>query len=80
MMNAEKILEGMNGALGALTQGTDVESSIREALRCLERVAEKVEGRLDPITGALDRAAIEIAEALSELDRVSSEVRRTCAR
>jgi len=74
MQHAEKLIEAMNAAQTALTQKGDVEASLRSAQRSLERVAEKAEGKLDPVIAALDRAADEAAEAVGLLERVSAEV------
>ncbi|RAU23166.1 DNA repair protein RecN [Paramagnetospirillum kuznetsovii] len=74
MMHGEKLLEAMNAAQTALTQRGEVEASLRSAQRALERVAERAEGRLDPVIAALERAAIEAAEATSLLERASAEI------
>lgn len=74
MMHGEKLLEAMNAAQGALTHKGEVEASLRAAARHLERVAEKAEGKLDPVIAALDRAAQEAAEAANLLERVSSGI------
>lgn len=74
MMHGEKLLEAMNAAQAALTHKGEVEASLRAAARHLERVAEKAEGRLDPVIAALDRAAQEAAEAANLLERVSAGI------
>ena len=74
LMQGEKLVEAMNGAINALTASGAVEDSLRNASRALERVADKAEGRFDPVIAALERAAIEVAEASSELDRISSDL------
>jgi DNA repair protein RecN (Recombination protein N) len=74
MMHGEKLLEAMNTAQTALTQRGEVEAALRSAQRALERVAERAEGKLDGVIAALDRAAIEAAEATSLLDRASGEI------
>jgi DNA repair protein RecN (Recombination protein N) len=74
MMHGEKLLEGMNAAQQALCQKGDVEASLRAAHRALERVADKAEGRLDPVIAALDRAALEASEAQNLLEKVSSTI------
>ncbi|CDK99721.1 DNA repair protein RecN (Recombination protein N) [Magnetospirillum gryphiswaldense MSR-1 v2] len=74
MQHSEKLIEAMNAAQTALTQKGDVEASLRSAQRILERVAEKAEGKLNPVIAALDRAADEAAEAIGQLERVSSEI------
>ena len=74
MMHGEKLLEAMNAAQTALTGRGEVEASLRTAQRALERVAERAEGKLDGVIAALDRAAIEAAEATGLLERASSEI------
>ncbi|OIR09970.1 DNA repair protein RecN [mine drainage metagenome] len=74
MMHGEKLVEGMNAALQALSGKGEVEAALRAAQRALERVADKAEGRLDPVIAALDRAADETAEARNLLDRVSAGI------
>ncbi|MBI2242242.1 MAG: DNA repair protein RecN [Magnetospirillum gryphiswaldense] len=74
MQHSEKLIEAMNAAQAALSAKGDVEASLQSAQRILERVAEKAEGKLDPVIAALDRAAQEAAEATSLLERVSGEI------
>jgi len=74
MMHGEKLLEAMNAAQTALTGRGEVESALRTAQRALERVAERAEGKLDGVIAALDRAAVEAAEATGLLERASSEI------
>jgi DNA repair protein RecN (Recombination protein N) len=40
----------------------------------LERIADKADGRLDPVIAALDRAAVEAGEARALLDKASSSI------
>jgi DNA repair protein RecN (Recombination protein N) len=74
LMHREKLLDGLNAASQALSQKGEVEASLRTAQRALERVAEKAEGRLDPVIAALNRAAVEAGDARSLLEKVSSDV------
>ena len=74
MQHAEKLIEAMNAAQAAISQRGEVESSLRSAQRALERVADRAEGKLDPVIAALDRAAMEAAEASGLLERVSGEI------
>jgi DNA repair protein RecN (Recombination protein N) len=69
MMAAEKLVEGMNAASEALSMHGDVEDALRAAQRVLERVAERAQGRLDDAIAALDRAALDAAEARTLLDK-----------
>jgi DNA repair protein RecN (Recombination protein N) len=74
MMHGEKLLQAMNAAMTGLTGSGRVESALRSAQRALERVAEHAGGRLGPVIAALDRAAIETAEAAGLLERLSADV------
>jgi len=74
MMHAEKLIEAMNQAAAELATGNGVEGGLRGAARVLERVADKAEGRLDAVLGALDRAAVEAAEAAVLLDKASADM------
>jgi DNA repair protein RecN (Recombination protein N) len=74
MMHGEKLLEAMNAAQAALSGRGEVEASLRTAQRALERVADRAEGKLNGVIAALDRAAIEAAEATGLLERASAEI------
>lgn len=74
MQHGEKLIEGLNAALAALTQRGEVEASLRTAQRALERVSAWSEGKLDPAIAALDRAALETAEASALIERVSADI------
>ncbi len=74
MQHGEKLLEAMNGAFGLLTANGGVEKMLQGALRGLERVADKAEGRLDAVIAGLDRAAVEAAEAVSLLEKASAGI------
>ncbi len=64
----------MNAAMGALTRPGAAESALNEAQRVLDRVADQSGGRLDPVLRALERAAIEVAEAGGLLERISADI------
>jgi DNA repair protein RecN (Recombination protein N) len=74
MMHGEKLLEAMRAAQESLSGRADVEQALRTARRALDRVAEKAEGKLDPVIASLDRAADEAAEAVNLLERASSAI------
>lgn len=74
MMHAEKLIEAMNLAASEMNAGAGVEGALRTAARALERVADKAEGRLDAALDALDRAAVEAAEAAVLLDKASADM------
>ena len=63
LMNAEKITEDLRAAEAFLQGDGGVENALNGALRRLERAAPDAGGQLDDAVSALDRAAIEAAEA-----------------
>ncbi|UCH72867.1 MAG: DNA repair protein RecN [Rhodospirillales bacterium] len=67
LMHAEQLVEALNAASGELTDGCGVEDALQAAQRHLARIAEKAGGAMDNALQALDRAALETAEALREL-------------
>ena len=71
MMNAEKIIESLNYAFGALTQGADVQSALRQAQSAMDRANALVDGKYDQIIAMLDQALIDVNEAVSELEEAS---------
>ncbi|MEE8189224.1 MAG: DNA repair protein RecN [Kiloniellales bacterium] len=84
LMNAGRIVEAMNAALGELSGGDaaagGAEPAIAAARRALERAAPQAGGRLDGALGALDRAALEVEEALGQLHTLSTEIDQNAGR
>ncbi|WP_419798972.1 MAG: DNA repair protein RecN [Terasakiella sp.] len=74
LMHGEKLIDGMNQAHGELTSHKGVEVNLRNALRHLERIAEKAEGRLDSVIETLDKASEYTMLGIQELERASNEV------
>lgn len=74
LMNGEKLLEGLDGAYQALTRDGRVEAALQTARKTLERIADKAEGRVEPILAALDRATDEVADAAGLLEKASADV------
>lgn len=70
LRHGEQIMKAMTEARTAIADNTDIEATLRGALTRISRVAAQAGGRLDTLSQALDRAAIEAGEALRELDRV----------
>ena len=68
LMQAEKIAEGLNEASSLLAGAEGVDNQMRRAQRALERVAPLAAGRLDEALATLDRAADEVAEAVSSVE------------
>ena len=63
LMNAEKLAAGLDEAARALAKDDGPERALARAEAALERVAMRAGGRLDPVLAALERAAVEVAEA-----------------
>ena len=74
LMNAEKILESLNYAYAALTQGHDVQSALRQAQSAIDKANRHVEGRYDEIYNTLDRALIEASDAIEQIETASANV------
>lgn len=71
LMNKEKILEAIQGATHELTRKSDVSQSLRSAGRILEKNASH--GGFESPISALDRAYLEIEEALESLQKLLAE-------
>ena len=74
MMSSEKIIENLNYAYNALTQGKDVSSAVRSAQSGISKANNYVNGKYDEIYSALDRALIEITDAIDQIENVSSQI------
>ncbi len=74
MMNSEKIIDGLDQALKELTTGRGAEGALQGAVKHLNRLAEKVDGRFEEVISTLDRAAVELSEALAELNRLRADL------
>jgi DNA repair protein RecN (Recombination protein N) len=74
LMNGEKLAEGLNAAVAALSQPADVEAALRAAQRHLERLGDAAGSGARAIAEGLERAAIEVAEARAALDHAAADV------
>lgn len=74
MMNAEKIIESLSYAYGALTQGADIQSALRQAQSAIDKANRVVAGKYDDIVATLDRALIEANDAVNRIEEASSFV------
>jgi len=68
MQAAERIREDIARAHGALGPGEGAEGRMGDALRWLEGVAERAEGRLDAPVAALERALAELGDAVQGVE------------
>lgn len=73
MMNAEKILENLDAAYKAISQG-GVQSSLRQAQTAISRVNALLNGKFDNIYTLLDTALVNADEAGEEIENASNEV------
>ena len=73
MMNAEKILENLDAAYRAMSQGS-VQSSLRQAQAAIARVNSLLNGKFDNIYDLLDTALVNADEASEEIEAASNEV------
>jgi DNA repair protein RecN (Recombination protein N) len=64
----------LSQATDELTANRGVEAQLHAAQRHLERAVDKAEGRFDAALGALDRAAVETAEAVAVLERLAQSI------
>ena len=69
LMHGEKLIEALNQAEAALTDGDGVEDRIGTAIRTLTRRDAAAGARLDAVLDALQRAGDGIADALAALRR-----------
>jgi DNA repair protein RecN (Recombination protein N) len=81
LMHREKLAEALGAALAELAGdgGRGVEGALAAAQRRLDRLAaqpglDRVAAQLEPVTGALDRAAAEAAEAIALLQRLQGDL------
>lgn len=76
LMNAEQLIDAVDRAMTEL-DGTDVVSGhLRNAARLLERVAASAAGRLNGALAAVQRAHVEVEEALHELQLAAANFER----
>jgi len=80
LMNAEKLADAVADAVGALGGPDGANARLRDAERALERMADKAAGRFDAALKALERAAIEGAEAAVSVEDAAREFSASPAR
>ncbi len=68
----EKLVEALAAARADLAAGKGVEGALRGAERHLARVAPQAMGKIDRALAALDRAAIEAADAMAEVEALEN--------
>lgn len=74
LMNAEKIVESINYAYGALTQGADVQGALRQAQNAIDKVNILVNDKYKTLADMLEQAAIDVSESVNELEELASSI------
>ena len=74
MMHGEQLMEALGEAIEQASGNKAAEDCLRNTARALERVAEKAEGRLDKAIAAIDRALDDLAEGISEINRLTNDL------
>jgi len=74
LSHAEKITQGFAEAQALLMRDGGVSTRLAQAMRRLERIADKAGGKLEPALDALERAAVEAAEAEAILEAVERDL------
>jgi DNA repair protein RecN (Recombination protein N) len=79
LMSREKLTEALDAALGELAGERGGERALNAAARQLERLRDKAAGRLDAAVAALERAAMETAEAVAQIEAAARGLGRDSA-
>jgi DNA repair protein RecN (Recombination protein N) len=74
MMHTEQLVEALNAATAELAGSRNIEDSLSAAQRHLARAADKAGGALNAALAALERAAVEAAEAIREIEAAGAEI------
>ena len=72
MMRGERLSTDLQDFQESLASDGGVDASVRGVLRRMERLDTEGQSLLAPVMAALDRAAIEMSEAMEQLDRLAS--------
>jgi DNA repair protein RecN (Recombination protein N) len=74
MMHGEQLVEALSEAVEQAAGHKGAETKLQNAVRALERVAEKAEGRLDKAISALDQARDGLADGIAEVNRLTNDL------
>ncbi len=74
LQQREKLGQALEAALLELAGERGAERAVNAALRPLERLRDKVGGRLDAVIAALERAAAELREAIAQAEAAARAV------
>ena len=71
LMNREKLMQALSGALKELTGDRAAESALATAQRLIDRAVSQAGGKLDDAAAFLQRAGAELAEAIAQLQALA---------
>lgn len=74
LAGGEKLGQAVRAALDELGAHKGVEGALRAAQRQLERLKAPAGGRIDPALAALERAAVEAADAIAEVEALAAHL------
>jgi DNA repair protein RecN (Recombination protein N) len=74
LQNAERLAETLAEAIGELGGDAGAQAALARATRRLERARERAQGFFEASLAALERAAVETAEALAALEAAAREL------
>ena len=74
LVQGEKLAGGLQAALAELVEGRGVEDRLRSAQGLLARTSDRAPGALDGVIDALDRAVVEVGEALAGLEAAGRDL------
>lgn len=74
MMQGEKLGEDLSKMMKDLTSRSGVDATVRSVLRTMGRMDAEARKLLDPAFEPLDRAAVELNEAIAALERIQHDI------
>lgn len=74
LMNAEKLIDGLNFAYASITQNVDVMSALRQANSAISKLNQLVDGRYNDIIDMLDQSTIQVSEAISSIETAAEDI------
>ena len=79
LMNVERLVDAVTAAMDYLAGEAGADTTLGQAARRLQHVADKAAGQLDAVMEALDRASVEVNEAVTALQIVGDNLGRSDA-
>lgn len=71
MMQSEKLTDTIQEAISEIDGAVSIESALRTAQRVLSRSSLQAAPKFEPVIESLERAQIEVQEAMSQLDEIA---------